>query len=81
MTFADLVYQHFVPFVDYAVIPLLYALAFLFFLIGVVRLLFSMQEEKRNEGKKFILWALVGMVVLFSVWGLVKLLLNVLTGA
>lgn len=81
MTFADLVNQHFVPFVDYAIIPLLYALAFIFFLIGVVRLLFSLEEEKRNEGKKFVLWGLLGMVVLFAVWGIVKMLLGVLTGA
>lgn len=81
MTFADFVNQHVVPFADYAVVPLLYSLAFIFFLIGVVRLFFSMEEEKRNEGKQFVLWALVGMVVLFAVWGIVKVLLGVLTGA
>jgi len=80
MTFADIVYRQLVPFVDFALIPLLYALAFVFFLIGVVRFLFSMEEEKRKEGKKFVLWALVGMVVLFSVWGIVKILLSVITG-
>lgn len=80
MTFAQLVYGNLVPFVDFAVIPLLYTLAFLFFLIGVVRFLFSMEEEKRKEGKKFVVWALLGMVILFSVWGIVKLLLSVITG-
>lgn len=79
MTFADIVYTKLVPFVDFAIVPLLYALAFLFFLIGVVRFLFSMEEEKRQEGKKFVVWALVGMVILFSVWGIVKLLLAALT--
>ena len=80
MTFAEIVYQRLVPFVDFALIPLLYALAFLFFLIGVVTFLFSMEDEKRKEGKKFILWGIIGMVVLFSVWGIVKILLSVLVG-
>ncbi|MBY0110605.1 pilin [Patescibacteria group bacterium] len=80
MTFAYIVNQEIVPFVDFVVVPLLYAIAFLLFLIGVVRFLFSMEDEKRNEGKKFIFWGIIGFVVLFSVWGLVKLLLSVLTG-
>ncbi|MEK9161025.1 MAG: pilin [Patescibacteria group bacterium] len=80
MTFAYLVNQEIVPFVDFVIVPLLYAIAFLLFLIGVVRFLFSMEDEKRNEGKKFIFWGIIGFVVLFSVWGLVKLLLSVLTG-
>lgn len=81
MSFAEIVYQRIVPFVDGALIPLLYALAFLFFLIGVVRFLFSMEEEKRKEGKQFVLWSLIGLFVLFAVWGLVRVLLSILVGA
>ena len=80
MSFAQLVNQELVPFVDFVIVPLLYALAFLFFLIGVVRFLFSMEDEKRNEGKKFIFWGIMGLVVLFAVWGIVKILLSVITG-
>jgi len=79
MTFAQLVNQELVPFADFVIVPLLYALAFLFFLIGVVRFLFSMEDEKRNEGKKFIFWGIMGFVVLFAVWGIVKILLSVIT--
>lgn len=80
MSFAYLVNQEIVPFVDMVIVPLLYAIAFLLFLVGVVRFLFSMEDEKRNEGKKFVFWGIIGFVVLFSVWGIVKLLLSVLTG-
>ena len=78
MTFATLVNSTIVPIFDGSIIPLMYALAFLFFMAGVARFFFSSGEEKREEGKKFALWGIVGFVVLFSVWGLVKLLLSVI---
>lgn len=80
MSFRELVEGSIVPVVDLAVIPLLYALAFLFFVYGIVRAFFSYNEEKRQEGKKFALWGIIGLVVLFSVWGFVKLLLTALAG-
>lgn len=80
MTFDQLVNARLVPFVDFAVIPLLYTLAFLFFLIGVVRFFFSGSEEGRKKGKGFMIWGLVALVVLFSVWGMVRVLLSVLVG-
>ena len=38
-------------------------------------------EEGREKGKKTILYGLIGMVVLFGVWGLVNILLSILVGA
>lgn len=78
MTFAAWVYGIVVPIVDGGIIPLLYALAFLFFLIGMARFFFAYSEENRQKGKQFALWGIIGFVVLFSVWGLVKLLLSVI---
>lgn len=80
MSFRQLVNNGLVPFIDGAIIPLLYALAFLFFLIGVARYAFSYEEENRSKGKAFMLWGIIGFVVLFSVWGIVRLLLSALTG-
>ncbi len=77
MTFAQLV-EKLVVLIDSAVIPLLYALAFIFFLIGMVRFFYLGGEEQRQKGKQFMLWSIIGMVVLFSVWGIVRLLLSVL---
>lgn len=78
MSFASWVNTIIVPIVDGAIVPLLYALAFIFFLVGVARFFMSDSEENREKGKKFALWGIIGFVVLFSVWGLVKLLLSVI---
>ena len=43
--------------VNTAVMPLLYALAILFFFIGMTRFLFMDGEENRQKGKAFMLWS------------------------
>lgn len=57
------------------VVPLVFALAFIVFLWGVFQALIlgGTNEEKRKEGAKFILWALIGFAVMVSIWGLVNL--------
>lgn len=81
-TFASFVYGVVVPIVDVALMPLLYAIAFIVFLIGMVRLFFSNNEEQRRNGKQFALWGIIAFAVMFSVWGIVRLLLTLLpTGA
>lgn len=78
MTFADLVERTIVPFVDVVIIPLLYALAFLFFLVGVARYFVTESEEKRKEARQFALWGIIGLVVIFGVWGIVRIFLSIL---
>lgn len=62
------------------VVPVIFVLAFFVFVWGVIKyfLLSGGDESKLNEGKQFILWGIIGLVVLFSVWGLVNLLLSTL---
>lgn len=79
MSFADLV-SSIALLVDRAIMPLLYALAFILFLIGMVRFFFMGGEESRQKGRVFMLWGIIGFVVLFSVWSIVRLLLGVLPG-
>lgn len=57
------------------VVPLIFALAFIVFLWGVFQafILGANNEEKRKEGAQFVLWALIGFVVMISIWGLVNL--------
>ncbi len=76
MTFAALVGNVIVPALDGTVVPLLYALAFFFFLYGVVRYFFIEGEEAKEQGRAFAMWGLIGLVVLFTVWGFVRLLLH-----
>lgn len=62
------------------VIPVITALVFCVFVWGVVSYFFlhGDDEGKRAEGRQFIFWGILGMAVLFSVWGFVNLLLSTL---
>jgi hypothetical protein len=71
-TFAGLVDQ-LAGFVDKYIIPLLFIIAFVAFLIGMVRYFFSLDSENRQHGRAFALWGIVGLVVLFTMWGIVNL--------
>lgn len=62
------------------VVPVIFAFAFAAFIWGVVNYFFlhGGEEAKREEGRKFVVWGLIGMVVLFSVWGFVNIVLSTL---
>jgi len=62
------------------VVPTIFALSFAVFVWGVVSYFFihGGEEGKREEGRKFIFWGIIGMVVLFSVWGFVNIMLSTL---
>lgn len=62
------------------VVPVIMALAFATFIWGVVNFFFlhGDDEGKREEGRQFIFWGILGMVILFSVWGFVNILLSTL---
>ena len=55
------------------VVPVIMTLAFLVFVWGVINYFFlqGADESKRAEGRQFILWGILGMALLFSVWGVV----------
>jgi len=56
------------------------ALAFVLFLWGgILFILHSDNELQRAQGKKRMMWGVVGLVVLMGVWGFVSIL-QVLTG-
>ncbi len=62
------------------VVPVIFAFAFAAFVWGIMNYFFLHvdDEKKRAEGRYFVLWGLIGMVVLFSVWGFVNILLSTL---
>jgi hypothetical protein len=62
------------------VVPVIFALAFAVFVWGIVKYFFlhGDNESQREEGRSFIFWGLIGLVILFSVWGLVNILLSTL---
>jgi succinate dehydrogenase/fumarate reductase cytochrome b subunit len=58
------------------IVPFLVGLAVVVFLYGVVLLMFSEGGEKKEEGKQYMLWGIIGIFVMVSVWGLVAILGN-----
>ena len=63
-----------------AVIPLLIAIAVLYFIWGVVQFIINSGDEAaRAEGKTKMIWGIVGLFIIVSVWGLVAFLQDVFT--
>ncbi len=62
------------------VVPVIFTLAFAVFVWSVVNYFFihGGEEAKREEGRQFILWGIIGMVILFAVWGILNILLSTL---
>ncbi len=54
-------------------LPLVVGLALLAFFWGVAQFIWG-GEEKREDGKKHMIWGVVGLFVMVSVWGLVGFL-------
>lgn len=55
------------------IIPLLGAVAFLLFIYGVARFIRSSGSEKElKDSKNIIIWGIVGLFVLMSVWGIIS---------
>lgn len=79
MTFATIV-GNLLTIVNSTIIPLLYVLAFIYFFYGIVRYLFleSGSEQGAEKARKFILYGIIGLVVIFAFWGIVNLLVNTL---
>lgn len=61
-----------------AIIPLIFTLALLFFLWGIVEFMATQKEDKRKEAKKRMLWGIIGIFVMVSLWGIIKILGNTL---
>lgn len=58
------------------IIYLLFAVSFVYFSYGVVRFLtLDASDGKRKEARDAILWGIVGMVIMFSVYGLIRFVL------
>lgn len=57
------------------IIPLLTGLGLLYFLYGLYLFMSaSGNETKRSDGKQYILYGLIGLFVMVSVWGLVSII-------
>lgn len=58
------------------VINLLFVLATVIFLWGVIQYVLGSQgdQKKLDQGKQVMIWGIIGMFVMVSAWGIVKIL-------
>jgi hypothetical protein len=80
MSLKDIVANTVVP-IGNGIIMLLYSAAFLFFIFGVFKYFFlkTADPKSREEGRMAMIWGIVGLAVLFSVWSIVRLATGVFT--
>ena len=67
-----------IVFLNGTIIPLLFALAFLFFLVNVLRyfIIGGGNEEGRKKAKMLATWGIIAFVVMVSIWGIVNVLVS-----
>ena len=66
--------------INLVIVPGIFSLSFAVFIWGVANYFFfhGGNEEKRAEGREFVFWGIIGIVVLLSVWSFVRILLSTL---
>ncbi len=60
------------------VVPVIFAIAFALFIFKIYQYFIAGggDEEKVKEGQRFLMWGVIGFAVMFSIWGLINLLVN-----
>lgn len=77
-------FKQYVDFIIYfmnrEIVPVILGLSLVAFLWGVFRyyILHGADTNEREHARLFMLWGLIGMILLFTVWGLVNIAGNVL---
>ncbi|MDD5721480.1 MAG: pilin [Candidatus Pacebacteria bacterium] len=66
-----------------AVVPVLIALAVVWFVWGVVSYMIGSDEEAKKKGRDRVIYGIIGFAVIVALWGLVNILTNTfgLTGS
>lgn len=58
-----------------SVVPLLFTLAVVGFIYGIIQYFLNPDnEEKRKKGKSYMIWGIIALFVMVSMWGLVGIL-------
>jgi hypothetical protein len=72
--FKELVNNIFINGILKPLVPALIGLAVVVFIYGILIVMFSEGGEKKESGKMYMLWGIIGIFVMVSVWGLVSIL-------
>lgn len=70
-----LFFGNIIEFINRILVPFVFAIAFLVFIWGVFQtfILGGGDEEKQSKGKQLMMYAIVGFVLMVSIWGIVNL--------
>ena len=55
-------------------VPLVIALAVLIFIWGVLVYVLAKSDDAKEKGRDYMIWGIIGLFVIVSVWGLVNVL-------
>ena len=60
------------------VIGLFITLAFVVFFWGLIKYLFTMEQESAHESLRIMFWGVIAIFVMVSIWGIIRLLQSTL---
>ncbi|PIR59496.1 MAG: hypothetical protein COU68_05255 [Candidatus Pacebacteria bacterium CG10_big_fil_rev_8_21_14_0_10_45_6] len=58
------------------IIPILMVIATIAFLWGVIKFVLGQDAEDKSKGRQFMIYGIIGLAAMVSVWGIVRLLVN-----
>ncbi|MBS3904050.1 MAG: hypothetical protein KGZ39_08690 [Simkania sp.] len=59
------------------VLKLLFTVAFIIFFYGVMQYVMNPgNQDKIKQGKSHMLWGLLGLVIMFAVWGILQIIID-----
>ena len=65
----------------YPILELLFGLAMLFFVWGILQFILKGEDEEgRERGKLTMIWGTVGMALMVSAWGIIYIVANTVKG-
>lgn len=54
------------------VVPIVFGLALIFFFYGLAQFIRSVSEKTLEEGKNKMIWGVIALFVMVSIWGIIK---------
>lgn len=79
-TIKSLVYDTFSQLTTWFVV-LVGAASVLVFIFGIVKFIFKgSSQTERKKGRTFMLWGIIGLFVMFSIWGILEILTGIYGG-
>jgi len=74
MNAASEVLNRFVHYIIDPAILIVFAAGFFLFVYGLVQFIYKLDEGAQSDGKQHMIWGIVGMVIMVSVYGIITLI-------